>query len=90
MKAVAGKTIEWKDTVTLGTEDAPEKTAALYAPDAVFWGTVSEQVRNTPEQVYDYFVSYRRERSWWSVWKLQACDVDACGLVWPFVATIFV
>jgi len=59
MKAVAGKTIEWKDTVTLGTPDAPAKTAALYAPDAVFWGTVSEQVRNTPEQVRDYFVSVR-------------------------------
>lgn len=57
MKAVAATTIVWKDTVTLGTEDAPKKTAALYAPDAVLWGTVSEEVRETPEQIYDYFVS---------------------------------
>ena len=47
----------WKETVTLGTEDAPRKTADLYAEDAVLWGTVSEEVRETPEQIYDYFVS---------------------------------
>ena len=57
MKAVSETTIVWKDTVTLGTEDAPKKTSALYAEDAVLWGTVSEEVRETPEQIYDYFVS---------------------------------
>lgn len=57
MEAVAKTTIVWKDTVTLGTDDAPKKTAALYASDAVLWGTVSEEVRETPEQIYDYFVS---------------------------------
>ncbi len=58
MKAVAAKTIVWKDTVTVGTPDAPKKTCALYASDAVLWGTVSEEVRETPEQIYDYFVSW--------------------------------
>ncbi|CAN0428740.1 unnamed protein product, partial [Ectocarpus sp. 12 AP-2014] len=59
-KAVAATTIVWKDTVTLGTDDAPKKTAALYAPDAVLWGTVSEEVRETPEQIYDYFDFFAR------------------------------
>ena len=58
-RAVAATTIVWKDTVTLGTDDAPRKTADLYAEDAVLWGTVSEEVRETPEQIYDYFVSFR-------------------------------
>ncbi|CAM9530145.1 unnamed protein product, partial [Hapterophycus canaliculatus] len=59
-KAVAKTTIVWKDTVTLGTEDAPEKTSALYSKDAVLWGTVSEEVRETPEQIYDYFDFFAR------------------------------
>lgn len=57
------------DTVTKGTEDTPRKTADLYAkdgvlwgtevcaPDDVLWGTVSEEVRDTPEQIYAYYVS---------------------------------
>lgn len=43
--------------MTLNTDDAPKKTAAIYADDALFWGTVSEEVRNKPQHVYDYFVS---------------------------------
>ena len=62
-KAVAATTIVWKDTVTLGTDDAPRRTANLYAEDAVLWGTVSEEVRETPEQIYDYFVSIFRPES---------------------------
>eukprot|EP00752_Nemacystus_decipiens_P003524 g3250.t1 len=54
-KAVAATTIVWKETVTSGTYDAPKKTAALYAEDGVLWGTVSEEVRDTPEQIYAYF-----------------------------------
>lgn len=68
-KAVEQTTTTWIDTVTLGTYDAPKKTAELYAPDGVFWGTevyapgdplwgtASELVRNTPEQIYAYYVS---------------------------------
>ena len=58
---VTAATILWRETVTCGLPDAPEKTAALYAEDAVFWGTVSEGVRDTPELVYDYFVSVSAE-----------------------------
>ena len=56
-QAVLKATENWRDTVTSNTDDAPKKTAALYAPDALFWGTVSEQVRDKPQQVYEYFVS---------------------------------
>ena len=56
-EAVAATTMVWKETVTSGTYDAPKKTAALYAEDGVLWGTVSEEVRDTPEQIYAYFVS---------------------------------
>ncbi|CAM9808765.1 unnamed protein product [Scytosiphon promiscuus] len=59
-KAVAATTLVWKKTVVLGTDDAPKKTAALYAEDAVLWGTVSEEVRETPEQIYDYFDFFAR------------------------------
>ena len=51
-------TENWRDTLTSGADDAPEKVAALYAPDALFWGTVSEQVRTTPQHVREYFVSF--------------------------------
>lgn len=56
-RGVEKTTIRWKDTVTSGAPDAPGKTAALYAPDGVLWGTVSEEVRDTPDEIYDYFVS---------------------------------
>lgn len=67
--AVAATTTSWTHTVALGTYDAPRKTADLYAKDAILWGTevcgpdddlwgtVSETVRDTPEQIYAYFVS---------------------------------
>ena len=68
---MAATTLAWTDTVTSGTYDAPKKVAALYAEDAVLWGTevcgpdddlwgtVSESVRDTPPQIYAYFVSFR-------------------------------
>ncbi|CAN0444928.1 unnamed protein product, partial [Hapterophycus canaliculatus] len=57
---VADTTLVWKETVTSGTYDAPKKTAALYAEDGVLWGTVSEEVRDTPEQIYAYFDYFAR------------------------------
>lgn len=54
---VQATTVRWRDTVTSGGPDAPKKTAALYAVDGVLWGTVSEEVRDTPQEIYDYFVS---------------------------------
>lgn len=32
----------------------------LYAPDAVLWGTVSEQLRVTPQEIEDYFEYFAR------------------------------
>jgi uncharacterized protein (TIGR02246 family) len=32
-----------------------QRIAALYAPDAVFWGTVSPTIRITPDEVLEYF-----------------------------------
>ncbi|CAB1102129.1 unnamed protein product [Ectocarpus sp. CCAP 1310/34] len=59
-KGVEQTTIRWKEMVTLGTPDAPRKTADLYAVDGVLWGTVSEEVRDTPEEIYDYFDYFAR------------------------------
>lgn len=33
----------------------PENVLALYSPDAVFWGTVSPTLRDTPDEVREYF-----------------------------------
>jgi uncharacterized protein (TIGR02246 family) len=35
----------------------PQKILALYAPDAVFWGTSSPTLRDTPALIGDYFKS---------------------------------
>ena len=82
-KSVAQASIAWMDTVTTGTDDTPKKTAALYAADGVLWGTevcapddqqwgtVSEEVRDTPEQIYAYYVSRRFLMLWrWTWWGL--------------------
>lgn len=34
-----------------------QRIASLYAPDAVFWGTISPTLRVTPEAVLEYFQS---------------------------------
>jgi|SRR5690348_5193617 uncharacterized protein (TIGR02246 family) len=35
----------------------PQRILALYAPDAVFWGTSSATLRDTPALIADYFKS---------------------------------
>jgi hypothetical protein len=45
----------WLTTVTSGTPNAAKETARLYSPDAVLWGTVSEEIRDTPAEIEDYF-----------------------------------
>ena len=35
----------WLSTVTSGSSEAAQATAALYAPDAILWGTLSEEVQ---------------------------------------------
>jgi uncharacterized protein (TIGR02246 family) len=51
---VTGATMKWGDT--LGQND-PDKVVALYAPDAVLWGTLSPTVRADRAALRDYFVT---------------------------------
>ena len=54
-KKVAETTDTWLNTVTSGSEGVVDETVALYAEDGILWGTVSEQVRDTPAEIRDYF-----------------------------------
>ena len=54
-KEVAETTDIWLDTVTSGSEGVVDEVVALYAEDGLLWGTVSEQVRDTPAEIRDYF-----------------------------------
>lgn len=58
-RTVRAATAEWVET--FNTRDAA-RIAALYAPDAVFWGTISPTIRTTPEQILEYFVSSATRR----------------------------
>ena len=33
----------------------PKRIVALYAPDAVFWGTTAKAIATTPDAIWDYF-----------------------------------
>ena len=54
-KEVAETTDIWLDTVTSGSEGVVDEVVALYAEDGLLWGTVSEQIRDTPAEIRDYF-----------------------------------
>ena len=49
---VAAATTEW--ITTFNTRD-PVRISALYARDAILWGTVSKTIRTTPEEILEYF-----------------------------------
>lgn len=49
---VAAATAEWIST--FNTRDAA-RISALYAPDAILWGTVSKTIRTTPGEILEYF-----------------------------------
>jgi uncharacterized protein (TIGR02246 family) len=51
---VAAATMTWGET--LGQDD-PDKVLALYATDAVLWGTLSPTVRSDRAALRDYFVT---------------------------------
>mmetsp|Transcript_9745 Transcript_9745/g.33138 ORF Transcript_9745/g.33138 Transcript_9745/m.33138 type:complete len:360 (-) Transcript_9745:229-1308(-) len=59
---VMASTDTWLATVSSHTTDAPRETAALYADDALFWGTVSEDPRTTNHDVLSYFEYFARLR----------------------------
>lgn len=58
-RAVRAATAEWIET--FNSRDAA-RIAALYAPDAVFWGTISPIIRITPEQILEYFAASASRR----------------------------
>ncbi len=47
----------WKANLAVGTPDNPDKILALYADDAVLWGTISPKIRPRPDLIRDYFVN---------------------------------
>lgn len=53
---VAATTSAW--TEAFASHDA-DRIAALYAPDAVFWGTTSPVIRDTPALIREYFVNLK-------------------------------
>lgn len=76
--AVLATTQAW--IAAFNTRDAA-RIAALYAPDAVFWGTVSKSIRTTPAEVLEYFEDSSRRRP-----KLRMELVDAHVRVFGDVA----
>ena len=56
---VAAATAEW--IATFNTRD-PARISALYAPDAILWGTVSKTLRTTPEEILEYFTESATRR----------------------------
>lgn len=56
---VRAATAEW--IATFNTRD-PERITALYAPDAVLWGTVSKTIRTTREEILEYFIDSATRR----------------------------
>jgi uncharacterized protein (TIGR02246 family) len=59
VQEVKAATAEWIST--FNTRD-PERITALYAPDAVLWGTVSKTIRTTPEEILEYFTQSATRR----------------------------
>ena len=49
---VAAATQAWAEA--FNSRD-PAQVLALYDPEAVFWGTISQTLRDTPEAIRDYF-----------------------------------
>ncbi|HEX7811209.1 MAG TPA: DUF4440 domain-containing protein [Burkholderiales bacterium] len=58
-KAIEAATVEW--ITTFNTRD-PVKISALYAPDAILWGTVSKTIRTTPAEILEYFTESATKR----------------------------
>ncbi|HWH46437.1 MAG TPA: DUF4440 domain-containing protein [Burkholderiales bacterium] len=56
---VAAATAEW--IATFNTRD-PARISALYAPDAILWGTVSKTIRTKPEEILEYFTESATRR----------------------------
>src|ERR1700694_3309329 len=57
--AVVAATSEWISA--FNTRD-PDRIAALYAPDAILWGTVSKTIRTTHQEILEYFTESATKR----------------------------
>jgi len=57
---VAAATMQWAET--FGQNDA-DKVVALYAADAVFWGTLSPTLRSDRAAIRDYFATVFKQFS---------------------------
>lgn len=58
-RAVEAATEEW--IATFNTRD-PVRISALYAADAILWGTVSKTIRTTPQEILEYFTESATRR----------------------------
>ncbi len=58
-KEAIAATAAWAEA--FNARDA-QRIAALYADDAVFWGTISPTIRTTPEVVLEYFTNSTTRR----------------------------
>ncbi|MET0655555.1 MAG: DUF4440 domain-containing protein [Pseudoxanthomonas sp.] len=58
-RAVEAATEEW--IATFNTRD-PVRISALYAPDAILWGTVSKTIRTSPQEILEYFIESSTKR----------------------------
>ena len=56
---IAAATAEWIST--FNSRD-PARISALYAPDAILWGTVSKTIRTKPEEILEYFIESAARR----------------------------
>ncbi len=59
LQKVVAATAAWAEA--FNARDA-QRIAALYADDAVFWGTISPTIRTTPEAVLEYFTNSTTKR----------------------------
>ncbi|MFM9268046.1 SgcJ/EcaC family oxidoreductase [Tychonema sp. BBK16] len=60
-KEVAATTQTWIDTVTSGKPTVVDDVVALYSPDAILWATVSEQKRDSAQELRDYFEVFAKQ-----------------------------
>ncbi|MGI9382720.1 MAG: SgcJ/EcaC family oxidoreductase [Methyloligellaceae bacterium] len=54
---VLGAMNAWKMNLAASTAEDPSKILSLYAKDGILWGTISKELRTTPDLIKAYFVN---------------------------------
>lgn len=54
---VAAAMTDWQSRLAAASPEDPSGVVGLYAEDAVLWGTISTERRDTPAAIKDYFVN---------------------------------